>query len=144
MDNMGGGFTGPPRSSQSSSEMVDDAATGFSVEDRDQLAEEAEPCAHRLGRASFLCDLRHDADQTSIVAVPEPGVVSRWRMKDRVSVINLPSSKCFTATLVSCQLYLNWDALCSHVEVASDILSRIFFESCACGWMINHETEIRG
>lgn len=93
MESVGGGRSGPPgdahQESSESSEMVDDVGGAFAVEERGQVGEEA----HRLGRASYLCDLRHDVDQTSVATmpVPEPGAVSRWRMKDRVSVISWPS-----------------------------------------------------
>jgi hypothetical protein len=80
------------------------------VEERDQLGEAAvEPGTLRLGHASYLCDLRHDVDQSAVATVPapEPGVVSRWRMKDRVSVIpRCPCSKWAHCRLcwVSCKL----------------------------------------
>lgn len=90
MDTMGpGGHSGGPHPSSSSQVVADDdAARRFQVEEADQSSQTTDEATHRLGRASYLCDLRHDADQTSTGAAPvvEPGVVSRWRMKDRVSV----------------------------------------------------------
>ncbi|KAG0616749.1 hypothetical protein M758_5G139500 [Ceratodon purpureus] len=74
--------SGHQEAASEASEMVDEVGGLVAAEEREQLGEEA----HRLGRASFLCDLRHDVDQTFVANVPqpEPGAVSRWRMKDRM------------------------------------------------------------
>lgn len=46
--------------------------------------------ARRRGREiPYLCDLRHVAYKQASMPAVEPGAVSRWRMKDRVSVTNL-------------------------------------------------------
>lgn len=80
--------------------MADDATDGGArrlqiVEEADQPQNVADEATLRLGRASYLCDLRHDADQIASGAAPvvELGVVSRWRMKDRV------------CSLFTCKLY---------------------------------------
>lgn len=65
----------------------DDVARRLLVEEADQSQTNGDETTLRLGRASYLCDLRHDADQGAVPVV-EPGAVSRWRMKDRVSVPN--------------------------------------------------------
>lgn len=95
MDTMGPGgggrgrSGGPPGPHPSSSVVAeDDVARRFLVGEADQS--QTDEATHRLGRASYLCDLRHDADQTlngaATVVEPGCGVVSRWRMKDRVSI----------------------------------------------------------
>lgn len=98
MDSMGGGHIGP-----TSSRMADDLSR------RNQQDAGAHHLAHQhhdderrcgaaaaidnnpattagvsfLSNTSYLCDLRHDADEAAVPAA-EPGAVSRWRMKDRV------------------------------------------------------------
>jgi len=87
----------------------DDVARRLSVEEADQSQTISDEATPRLGRASYLCDLRHDADQTATGAAPvvEPGVVSRWRMKDRVSVLK--------SGLSTCKLSLQWDSHCACI-----------------------------
>lgn len=44
----------------------------------------------------YLCDLRHDAGETSTSLGPaESGLVSKWRMKDRVSLKFLTFWSCY-------------------------------------------------
>lgn len=95
MDSMGGGHLGPPGPLLSSSlpqQLIHDLARRTQVEDAHQPAEEDSrfvngPGVSHLPTSLYLCDLRHDADEASnLAALPaESGVVSRWRMKDRVS-----------------------------------------------------------
>jgi hypothetical protein len=93
MDSMGGGHLVPSGSPHPAStlpqRMVDDLTRRNQVEDVHHLAQADERrCADEpgiplLSNTSYLCDLRHDADEAAVPAA-EPGVVSRWRMKDRV------------------------------------------------------------
>jgi hypothetical protein len=93
MDSMGGGHLGPSSPPHLAStlpqELIDDLARRNQVQDAHLLTEEDEsrfandPGVPFLPNASYLCDLRHDADEAAVPAA-EPGVVSRWRMKDRV------------------------------------------------------------
>lgn len=93
MDSMGGGHLGPLDAphvvSTLPQNMIEDLSRRNQIEDVLQLAEEDEGrCANERGvsflsNTSYLCDLRHDIDEAS-VAASETGVVSRWRMKDRI------------------------------------------------------------
>lgn len=93
MDSMGGGHSGPHVASTLPQHMVDDLTRRNQVQDARLLAQEDEmrrandPGASFLSNTSYLCDLRHDADEAAVPAA-EPGVVSRWRMKDRVRTYN--------------------------------------------------------
>ena len=99
MDSMGGGHLGSPGpphlASSLPQELINDLARRNQVVDAHQLTEEDErsfanePGVSFLPNASYLCDLRHDADEAAIPAA-EPGVVSRWRMKDRVRNCSFP------------------------------------------------------
>lgn len=113
MDSMGGGDGASALQSLSSSEMGDDVARRLPVGE-----EGSELGVHQLGRASYLCDLRHDVDQTSVAvgSVVEPGVVSRWRMKDRVSVTDLLSWKSTSLSLV---LFVRIVAQLGRIECVS-------------------------
>lgn len=104
MDSMGGGHLGSPGPPHLAStlpqELIDDLARRNQVEDAHQLTEGDEsrfvnePGVSFLPSASYLCDLRHDADEAAVPAA-EPGAVSRWRMKDRVST-------CFFSMILNC------------------------------------------
>lgn len=94
MDSMGGGHIGPHVASTLPQHMVDDLTRRNQVQDAHHLAaqEDERRCANDpgvsfLSSTSYLCDLRHDADEATVPAA-EPGVVSRWRMKDRVRNYN--------------------------------------------------------
>lgn len=91
MDSMGGGHIGPHVASTLPLRMVDDLSRRNQVEDAQHLAQDGERRSTNdsgesfLSNTSYLCDLRHDADEAAVPAV-EPGAVSRWRMKDRVRI----------------------------------------------------------
>lgn len=88
MDSMGGGHIVPHVAGSSlplhmvddlsRRNLVEEAAHGLAQED-----ERRDPGVSFLSNTSYLCDLRHDADEAAVPAA-EPSVVSRWRMKDRV------------------------------------------------------------
>ncbi|XP_024365360.1 regulatory-associated protein of TOR 1 isoform X3 [Physcomitrium patens] len=87
MDSIRDGRMFPPDSLHSSPPLVNDVDGRFQIEEEGhQSSEEARDYNHRTGVTSYLCDLRHEADHSSTVAmaVAEPGVVSQWRMKDRM------------------------------------------------------------
>ncbi|KAG0566271.1 hypothetical protein M758_7G048400 [Ceratodon purpureus] len=120
MDSMGGGHLGPPGPPHLAStlpqELIDDLARRNQVEDAHQLTEEVEsrfanePGVSFLPNASYLCDLRHDADEAAVPAA-EPGVVSRWRMKDRMKT--------------------GWVALCMCLNIGVDPPDVIKISPCA-------------
>lgn len=123
MDSMGGGHIGP-----TSSRMADDLSR------RNQQDAGAHHLAHQhhederrcgaandnnpattagvsfLSNTSYLCDLRHDADEAAVPAA-EPGVVSRWRMKDRMKT--------------------GWVALCLCLNIGVDPPDVIKISPCA-------------
>ncbi|KAG0604073.1 hypothetical protein M758_10G142500 [Ceratodon purpureus] len=120
MDSMGGGHIGPPGSPHVASTLpqrvVDDLTRRHQVEDAHHRAQEDErrcadePGAPLLSNTSYLCDLRHDADEAAVPAV-EPGVVSRWRMKDRMKT--------------------GWVALCLCLNIGVDPPDVIKISPCA-------------
>lgn len=111
MNSMGGGHLSPPGLSHLASnlplELIDDLSRRNQVEDAHHLAaaEEDSSCTNESGatflpNTSYLCDLRHDAHEAT-VAVSEPGVVSRWRMKDRVRIL-LDSMAMISVACMNC------------------------------------------
>lgn len=89
MDSMGGGHLGPPgpHHLSSTSPLHTRQQLNLAEEESSHCHDYQQPGVAYLPSTSYLCDLRHDADEASTTVVPaaEPGVVSRWRMKDRVS-----------------------------------------------------------
>nr|PNR35773.1 hypothetical protein PHYPA_021623 [Physcomitrium patens] len=120
MDSMGGGHLGPLDAphvvSTLPQNMIEDLSRRNQIEDVLQLAEEDEGrCANERGvsflsNTSYLCDLRHDIDEAS-VAASETGVVSRWRMKDRMKT--------------------GWVALCLCLNIGVDPPDVIKISPCA-------------
>ncbi|XP_024383773.1 regulatory-associated protein of TOR 1 isoform X3 [Physcomitrium patens] len=121
MNSMGGGHLSPPGLSHLASnlplELIDDLSRRNQVEDAHHLAaaEEDSSCTNESGatflpNTSYLCDLRHDAHEAT-VAVSEPGVVSRWRMKDRMKT--------------------GWVALCMCLNIGVDPPDVIKISPCA-------------